>query len=109
MNFPMQAAGADILRQACIQLDRGGFELCAPIHDAVLVECDEVEAGEAAEAVQAEMVSAAAVVLGDGRIKTDTMIVRYPDRYLDERGKTLWPEMMSLLKTVSQPEVGVVV
>ena len=53
------------------------------------------------------MVSAAAVVLGDGRIKTDTMIVRYPDRYLDERGKTLWPEMMHLLKTVSQPEEGV--
>ena len=109
MNFPMQAAGADILRQACIQLDRGGFELCAPIHDAVLVECDAVEAGEVAEAVQAEMVSAAAVVLGDGRIKTDTMIVRCPDRYLDERGKSLWPEMMSLLKTVSQPEEGVAI
>ena len=55
------------------------------------------------------MVSAAAAVLGDDRIKTDVTIVCHPDRYLDERGKALWPEMMRLLKTVSQPEVGVVV
>ena len=109
MNFPMQAAGADILRQLCIQLDQGGLELCAPIHDAVLVECDAVQADEVTEAVRAEMVSAAAVVLGDDRIKTDATIVRHPDRYMDERGETLWPEMMRLLETVSQPEVSVAV
>ena len=108
MNFPMQATGADILRQLCIQLDRGGFDLCAPIHDAVLVECDDCDVYEVGKAVQDEMVQAAATVLGDDRIKTDAKIVCHPDRYMDERGETLWPEMMRLLET-SHSEASCVV
>ena len=108
MNFPMQATGADILRQLCIQLDRGGFDLCAPIHDAVLVECDVCDVYEVGKAVQDEMVQAAATVLGDDRIKTDAKIVCHPDRYMDERGETLWPEMMRLLET-SHSEASCVV
>ena len=38
-NFPMQANGAEILRLACIFLCEAGFEVCAPVHDAVLIEC----------------------------------------------------------------------
>ena len=108
MNFPMQATGADILRQLCIQLDRDGFDLCAPIHDAVLVECDDCDVYEVGKAVQDEMVQAAATVLGDDRIKTDAKIVCHPDRYMDERGETLWPEMMRLLET-SHSEASCVV
>jgi hypothetical protein len=45
-NFPVQATGADILRIACIWANRRGIELCAPVHDAVLIEApiDRIEA-----------------------------------------------------------------
>ena len=38
MNFPMQANGAEILRLACCELTEAGIDVCAPIHDAVLIE-----------------------------------------------------------------------
>jgi hypothetical protein len=37
-NFPMQANGAEMLRVACcLGTERRGIEICAPIHDAVLI------------------------------------------------------------------------
>ena len=37
-NFPCQAHGAEMLRLACCMLAEAGVGLCAPVHDAVLVE-----------------------------------------------------------------------
>ena len=36
-NFPMQANGAEMLRIACILGTERGIEVCAPVHDAVLI------------------------------------------------------------------------
>ena len=36
-NFPMQANGAEMLRLACIFATERGIEVCAPVHDAVLI------------------------------------------------------------------------
>ena len=36
-NFPMQANGAEMLRLACCLGTERGIELCAPVHDAVLI------------------------------------------------------------------------
>src|SRR5262245_58693970 len=36
-NFPMQANGAEMLRIACCLATERGIEVCAPIHDAVLI------------------------------------------------------------------------
>jgi hypothetical protein len=36
-NFPMQANGAEMLRLACCLATERGIEVCAPIHDAVLI------------------------------------------------------------------------
>ena len=37
-NFPMQANGAEMLRLACcLATEGGGGEVCAPVHDAVLI------------------------------------------------------------------------
>ena len=38
-NFPIQSAGGEIIRQICCMAVEAGIELCAPIHDAVLVCC----------------------------------------------------------------------
>ena len=45
-NWPIQAAGADILRIACILATRHGIKLLAPVHDAALIEAplDRIEA-----------------------------------------------------------------
>src|SRR5215510_1346814 len=37
-NFPMQANGAEMLRLACCLATERGVEVCAPVHDALLVE-----------------------------------------------------------------------
>ena len=39
-NFPMQANGAEMLRLACCLATERGIEVCAPVHDALLVEGD---------------------------------------------------------------------
>ena len=36
-NFPMQANGAEMLRLACCLATECGIEVCAPVHDAVLI------------------------------------------------------------------------
>ena len=36
-NFPMQATGAEMLRLACCLGTERGIEICAPVHDAVLI------------------------------------------------------------------------
>lgn len=37
-NFPMQATGAEMLRIACCLLTEVGIRVCAPVHDALLIE-----------------------------------------------------------------------
>jgi hypothetical protein len=37
-NFPMQSHGAEMLRIACVLLTRAGIRICAPVHDAILIE-----------------------------------------------------------------------
>ena len=39
-NFPMQANGAEMLRLACCLATERGVEVCAPVHDALLIEGD---------------------------------------------------------------------
>ena len=36
-NFPMQANGAEMLRLACSLATEHGVEVCAPVHDAMLI------------------------------------------------------------------------
>ena len=37
-NFPMQAHGAEMLRIACCLATERGVRVCAPVHDALLIE-----------------------------------------------------------------------
>jgi DNA polymerase I len=102
INFPVQGAGADILRLACIWATRHELELCAPVHDAILIEApeDRIEADVAL--LQELMRRASRVVLtacGDVpcELRTDAKIVRYPDRYTDPRGDEVWGRVLELL------------
>jgi DNA polymerase I-like protein with 3'-5' exonuclease and polymerase domains len=98
LNFPMQANGAEMMRvAACLATERG-IEVCAPVHDAFLIGAPIERIEEDTRAMQAIMEEAARIVLDGFTIKTDTTIVRYPDRYMDEkRGRTMWDRVMKLL------------
>ena len=94
-NFPMQANGAEMLRLACCLATERGIRVCAPVHDAILINAPLDEFDVAVAAAQAAMEEASAIVLDGFRLRSDAKIVRYPDRYMDERGKTMWGTVQS--------------
>jgi DNA polymerase I len=101
-NWPIQATGADILRIACILATRHGVRLLAPVHDAVLIEAP-IERIEADVTLTREiMCRASRIVLnadamGTHELRTDVKIIRYPDRYSDQRGDAIWERVLRLL------------
>lgn len=98
LNFPMQANGAEMMRLACCELTEMGIKVCAPIHDALLVEADLAEIDNVVSMTRAAMERAGELVLGEGRIvRTDVDVVRYPDRFVEEAGTDLWDRVMHLL------------
>ena len=98
-NFPIQATGAEIQRVACILLTENNIKLIAPIHDAVMIECEEETADEEILKALKIMSDASEVVLGSGnRLRTEAEIIRYPDRYMDEKGAETWYLIMRILE-----------
>lgn len=89
-NFPCQAHGAEMLRLACCMLVEAGVGLCAPVHDAVLIEAPLATIDAEVERARAIMAEASRIVLGGFEIGTDVEIVKYPDRYMDEAGEDFW-------------------
>jgi DNA polymerase-1 len=96
-NFPMQANGAEMLRLACCFATERGVEIAAPVHDATLIcaPLDRLEADIAA--MRAAMVEASRIVLDGFELRTDVHVVRYPDRYMDSRGKVMWARVLELV------------
>jgi hypothetical protein len=105
-NFPVQANGAEMLRLACCLATERGIQVCAPVHDAVLIEAPAGEIAAEVERMQLAMVEASAIVLEGFRLRTDAKIVRYPERYMDGRGKAMWERVWQL---VGMPQTGHVV
>jgi DNA polymerase I len=100
-NFPMQANGAEILRIACCLATERGIEVCAPVHDAVLI-CAPLDRLEPdIDAMRGAMAEASKIVLGGFVLNTDVSITRWPDRYMDQRGAVMWRRVRELL---AQPD-----
>jgi hypothetical protein len=96
-NFPMQGNGAEMMRLACCLATERGITVCAPVHDALLVEADAGDIDAVVVRTQEAMREASAIVLNGFEIRVDAKIVRWPDRYLDERGRTMWETVCRLL------------
>ena len=94
----MQANGAEMLRIACILMTEAGIRVCAPVHDAVLVEAPLEELEARVQQAQELMSEASRQVLGGFALTTDADIYRYPERYRDEeRGGAFWDKVIGLL------------
>src|SRR3954453_11592237 len=63
-NFPMQANGAEMLRLACCLATERGIEVCAPVHDAVLIAAPRETLDAEVAKTQAAMAEASRLVLG---------------------------------------------
>ena len=97
MNWPMQANGAEMMRIAAIAATEAGIEICAPVHDAFLIAAPVNRLGEDAALVRELMSRAGRAVTGGLNVRTDAEIVRWPDRFMDERGAAMWDRVMRLL------------
>ena len=95
-NFPVQGNAAEMLRLACCLLVERGIGLCAPVHDAVMVEgpADQIE--DVVTQTRAAMAEASRIVLRGFEIGADAKIVRWPDRYVDDAGAAFWETVMRL-------------
>jgi DNA polymerase I-like protein with 3'-5' exonuclease and polymerase domains len=105
-NFPMQANGAEMLRLACCLATERGIEVCAPVHDAVLIAAPLDRLDADIGVMQDAMREASRLVLNGFELGTDVAVYRHPDRYMDERGKTMWQRVMALVNGVDHCEVS---
>jgi hypothetical protein len=105
-NFPMQANGAEMLRLACCLATERGIAVCAPVHDALLVEGPIGDIDAIVADTQHVMQEASEIVLPGFPLRTDAKVVRYPERYVDERGRRMWETVLALLEELDSPDTS---
>jgi DNA polymerase I len=96
-NFPMQANGAEMLRLACCLATERGIEVCAPVHDAILICAPLDRLDRDVARARACMAEASRIVLAGFELNSDAHVVRYPDRYMDARGCVMWERVVRLI------------
>lgn len=88
-NFPCQANGAEMMRLAAIYAAKEGIRLCAPVHDAFLIEASLGDIEHDVHCMKQCMAKASAEVLEGFELKTDAEIIRHPNRFGDPQNP-LW-------------------
>ncbi len=96
-NWPVQSTGAEVLRLASCLVTEAGITVCAPVHDALLIEAPIDVIEERVEQTRELMHEAGRIVLGGFELRTDAKVIRYPDRFADKRGARMWAEVVALL------------
>jgi DNA polymerase I-like protein with 3'-5' exonuclease and polymerase domains len=97
-NFPMQSHGAEMLRLACCLATERGIPVCAPVHDALLVEGSFDDIDTVVADTQTAMQEASEIVLPGFPLRTEAKIIRYPERYQDPRGVQMWETVQAILQ-----------
>ena len=106
-NWPMQTAGAEMMRLAAIYATEAGLNVCAPVHDAFLIEACATEIGSAVARMQECMRKAGEATLPGFTLRSDAEITVYPDRF--GGGTEMWDRVMGLLeKCTDTPEMQAV-
>jgi hypothetical protein len=98
-NYPIQANGSEILRLACIFTIEAGVALCAPVHDALLIEAPLSDLTNSVAATQAALREASEIVLAGFPLRSDAHEVRSPSRFLhlDPPDLRMWNEFATTL------------
>jgi hypothetical protein len=101
-NFPMQGNGAEMLRLACCLATERGIQVCAPVHDALLIEAGADELREAVDATRVAMAAAGRAVLAGVEVATEAVTIAWPERYSDPRGQVMWERVTPLLDQATE-------
>lgn len=104
-NFPMQATGAEMMRLAAILMTEAGIRVCAPVHDAFLIEAPLAEIDAVVSEAKRLMREASRITLGGFELESDAKVFRYPERYMDKRGVVMWQTVIRLLDEI-EPEAA---
>jgi DNA polymerase-1 len=104
-NFPMQANGAEMLRLACYLATERGLAVCAPVHDALLVEGPADGFEDVVAAAVAAMREASELVLPGFPLRTDAKVVRHPELFADPRGEGMWGTVWRLVREAEAEEM----
>jgi DNA polymerase I len=97
-NFPMQANAAEMLRLACILMYEKGIAICAPVHDAVLIEASEEKIDETVLLAQQCMEEASSILLGGFKLTSEVRIIRNQERFHEDTGQLFWDRVMRILE-----------
>jgi hypothetical protein len=101
-NFPMQANGAEMLRLACCFVVEQGIHVCAPVHDAILIGAPLDDLDQHVIQTQELMAKASEIVLDGFSLRSDAYVIRYPDRYMDDRGTKMWETVWNCLEELEE-------
>jgi hypothetical protein len=82
---------------ACCLATERGIEVCAPIHDAVIICAPLERLEEDIGRMRAAMAEASRIVLGGFELRTDATRFCYPHRYMDRRGAVMWERVLALI------------
>ena len=91
----MQANGGEMMRVAAIGAMLAGIKVCAPVHDAFLIAASRQRLEQEVEAMRDTMTKAGQLVCGVP-VRTEAKLIRYPNRYMEERGIAMWNRVMRL-------------
>jgi DNA polymerase I len=101
-NYPMQGNGAEMLRLACSLATERGVEVCAPIHDAVLICARLDRLDEHIATTREAMAEASRIVLSGFELRTESKAVQWPHRYMDKRGEQMWDTVMKVMGVIDR-------
>jgi hypothetical protein len=99
-NFPMQANASELLRIACILMVENGITLCAPVHDAVLIQASDDLIEEHVAIGQTCMRLASQKMLSGFALSSEAVIIRHPQRFLDDGATEFWQRVITILQAV---------
>jgi hypothetical protein len=108
VNWPIQAAGAELFQVACIMATRIGVQIVAPVHDAVLLQAREEDIERDVARMRLCFERASTIVLKRLTLRTDYTIIRYPDRYIDKRGVVTWRAVESILADIDRAHLATI-
>jgi hypothetical protein len=97
-NFPMQANGAEMLRLACCLATERGIHVCAPVHDALLIESNSAGVDRDVARTEEAMREASEVVLDGFSLRAEAKVIRHPGRIADPRGSAFWGTVWGLVE-----------
>ena len=96
-NFPMQGNGGEILREATCRLVDAGVDVCALVHDAIVIISPTERLEEDIDKTVQAMQGASKAVLGGFAVDVESNVASYPQSYVDKDGAEMWNRLCRLM------------